>query len=90
MFDDYNLVRIFLNFFLEIATQAKATAEMVVAVDVTSDVTVKNVTNVIKWDILHANAKKMLIDATDAMVIYCPFSFIFHFHTNSTYFFFHL
>lgn len=46
---------------------------MVVAVDVTLDVTVKNVTNVIKWDILHANAKKMLIDATDAMVIYWTF-----------------
>lgn len=60
----------FLSYFLGTATQAKATAEMVVAVAVTSDVIVKNVTNVTKWDILHANAKKMLIDATDAMVIY--------------------
>lgn len=42
---------------------------MVVAVDATSAATVKSATNVIKWATLHGNAKKTLIDATDAMVI---------------------
>lgn len=42
---------------------------MVVVAAVILDVIVKNATNAIKLAILHVNARKMLIDATDAMVL---------------------
>lgn len=50
------------------ATRAKAIAGMVAAVDVISCATVRSATNAIKWVTLRGNAKKTLIDATDAMV----------------------
>jgi len=50
-------------------TAAKAMAVTVATVVAISDVIVKNATNAIKWGILHANARKTLIDATDAMVL---------------------
>lgn len=54
--------------FVRTATRARATAVMVVAVDVISVATVKSATNATKWATLHGNAKKMPIDATDATV----------------------
>lgn len=41
---------------------------MVVAVVVILCATVISAINVIKWDTLRGNAKKLMIDATDAMV----------------------
>lgn len=50
------------------AIRAKATAVMVVAVVVILCATVISAINVIKWDTLRGNAKKLMIDATDATV----------------------
>lgn len=59
---------ILVSFYSKTAIRAKAIAAMEVAVVVILCATVISAINVIKWDTLRGNAKKLTIDATDAMV----------------------